>query len=47
MEKVNAFAQKRSSAGTDKEKSAGREFADKAAEGAGRVQAARRACTRR
>jgi FKBP-type peptidyl-prolyl cis-trans isomerase FkpA len=31
MEKVNAFAQKRSSAGADKEKSAGREFADKAA----------------
>ncbi len=31
MEKVNAFAQKRSSAGADKEKVAGREFADKAA----------------
>ena len=31
MEKVNAFAQARSSAGADKEKVAGREFADKAA----------------
>jgi len=31
MEKVNAFAQSRSSAGADKEKVAGREFADKAA----------------
>jgi FKBP-type peptidyl-prolyl cis-trans isomerase FkpA len=31
MEKVNAFAQARSSAGADKEKAAGREFADKAA----------------
>jgi FKBP-type peptidyl-prolyl cis-trans isomerase len=31
MEKVNAFAQKRSSAGADKEKVAGREFAAKAA----------------
>jgi FKBP-type peptidyl-prolyl cis-trans isomerase FkpA len=31
MEKVNAFAQARSSAGADKEKVAGREFAEKAA----------------
>ena len=31
MDKVNAFAQKRSSAGADKEKVAGREFADKEA----------------
>jgi FKBP-type peptidyl-prolyl cis-trans isomerase FkpA len=35
MEKVNAFAQTRSSAGADKEKVAGREFADKAAKEAG------------
>ena len=31
MDKINAFAQARSSAGADKEKSAGREYADKAA----------------
>ena len=35
MEKVNAFAQARSSAGADKEKVAGREFAEKAAKEAG------------
>jgi FKBP-type peptidyl-prolyl cis-trans isomerase FkpA len=35
MEKVNAFAQARSSAGADKEKVAGRDFADKAAKDPG------------
>jgi len=35
MEKVNAFAQARSSAGADKEKAAGREYAEKAAKESG------------
>jgi FKBP-type peptidyl-prolyl cis-trans isomerase FkpA len=39
MEKVNAFAQARSSAGADKEKVAGREFADKAAKEPGATKA--------
>src|SRR5438046_9743639 len=35
MEKVNAFAQARSSTGADKEKAAGREYAEEAAKEAG------------
>src|SRR5438094_10276746 len=47
MEKVNAFAQARSSAGADQEKLAGREFADRAAQEPGERRCGAGSCTRR